>query len=103
MFALEIFQTAFSGFFKLILSFLRLLDRNSQHGVVIQTTHEPPSSSKQCNFGEFPNLALRLCSCGVYLQVFFNELVCSHEVRKAPEQFGNLQALQCTCFFSPVC
>lgn len=65
-------------FSKLILSFLRLLDRNSQHGVMIHTAYEPASNSKQCNFRKFPDLALNLCSCGVYQWLFSNELVCSH-------------------------
>lgn len=43
MFVLEIFQTAFCWVFKLIFSFFRILDRNSQHDVVIQTAmnHSP--------------------------------------------------------------
>lgn len=80
-------------FSKLILSFLRLLDRNSQHGVMIQTAHELPSDSKHCNFREFPELALNLSSCACGFFFFFNEPVWSHQAGAIPEQFGKLQAL----------
>jgi len=78
IFALEIFQIFSLDFFKLIPLLLRLLDRNSRRSVMIQTAREAPSNSIQCNFREYPDLAFCLCSCSVYLWLFFNDLVCSH-------------------------